>query len=118
MRQEPYRPKPREVRWEDFFQPMTGPPADSPVYAPVRDDNHVGATEDLDRQPDGVPHSIIGLTYFFAIVLAILVAVLWVAGSTTGHVAALLLIAFSVPAVVTGLKRKADRDRDSLHRSR
>jgi len=51
-------------------------------------------------------------------VLAILLLVLFVAGATVGHVAALILLVLAVPVIVTGLKHKAERDRDRVHPSR
>jgi Flp pilus assembly protein TadB len=106
-------------RWEDFFQPIEGPPPEqATVHAPIRDDAQLGPTEDLDREPDGVPHAVVGLTAFFAIILAILLLVLFVAGATVGHIAAAILLVLAVPVVVTNLKHKADRDRDHVHPSR
>jgi Flp pilus assembly protein TadB len=91
---------------------------DTPIHAPVRDDEHLGRTEDLDRQPDGVPHSIVGLTAFFAVMLAVLVVVVFFLGTTVSRIGAVLLVAFAVPVIVSGLKRKAERERDHLHPSR
>ena len=113
-RDEQYRPQ-----WDDFFRPIEGPPPEAAeVHAPVRDESNIGPTEDLDREPDGVPHGIVGMTAFFAILLAILLMVLFVTGATVGHVAAAILLLLAVPVVVTGLKRKSDRDRDPVHPSR
>ena len=43
-------------------------------HNPVRDDRRLAPTEDLDREPDGVPHKVVGMTAFFSVVLALLVA--------------------------------------------
>ena len=93
-------------------------PNDLEPHSPVRDDASLGATEDLDRQPDGVPHSVIGLTYGFSLMLAVLVAAMVALGNTTSRVAAVLIVVIAVPVLVSQLHRRADRDRDHLHPSR
>ena len=98
-------------------------PAVSPaVYevpkAPVRDDEALGPGEDLDREPDGAPHSVIGLTALFSVMLAMLIAFLFLSGKVVDMVAAVLLVLFAVPVLVTSLRKKAERDRDHLHPSR
>jgi hypothetical protein len=104
--------------WEEMFQPIDPPPPDLPVYAPIRDDSHIGATEDLDREPDGVPHAVVGLTALFAVMLATLLCVIFFVGSVPGRVGAILLLVFAVPVLFGRLKRKADRERDPVHPSR
>ena len=89
-----------------------------PVHSPVRDDEALGATEDLDREPDGVPHHVIGLTALFSVMLAMLVAFMALAGGTVSRIAAVLLIVLAVPVLVSSLRRRAAEDRDSLHPSR
>jgi hypothetical protein len=86
--------------------------------APVRDDAALAPSEDLDREPDGAPHSVIGLTALFSVMLAMLVAFLFLSGKTVDMVAAVLLALFAIPVLVTSLRNKADRDRDHLHPSR
>jgi hypothetical protein len=109
----------QRVEHHHFFQPIEPPPPeDIPVHGPIRDDSHIGATEDLDREPDGVPHSVVGFTALFAVVLAMLLVVLFFSGSTAGRVGAALLLLFAVPVVFGRLKRKADRERDPVHPSR
>lgn len=84
-------------------------------HAPVRDDDALGPTEDLDREPDGAPHSVIGFTALFSAMLALLVALMFATGS---HLAALLIVAIAIPVLVSTLRRKAARDRDQLHPAR
>ena len=91
---------------------------DHEPHSPVRDDASLAATEDLDRQPDGVPHSVIGLTYGFSVMLAVLVAAMFALGNTTSRVAAVLLVVVAIPVLVSQLRRRADRERDHLHPSR
>jgi hypothetical protein len=87
-------------------------------HSPIRDDASLGASEDLDRAPDGVPHSVIGMTYGFSIMLAVLVGSMFAMGDTTSRVAAVLLVVIAVPVLVSQLHRHAKRQRDHLHPSR
>lgn len=84
----------------------------------MRDDTHLGFTEDLDREPDGVPHAVVGLTAFFSVMFALLVLCMFVVHSTVAKVGAVVLLVCAVPLLVNRLKRKSDRDRDHLHPSR
>lgn len=88
------------------------------VHNPVRDPDALGPTEDLDRVPDGAPHSVIGLTALFSVVFAMLVAFLFLSGKPVDMVAAVLLVVFAIPVLVNSLRKKAERDRDHLHPSR
>jgi hypothetical protein len=88
------------------------------VHSPVRDDEALGPTEDLDREPDGMPHQVIGLTALFSVMLAMLVGFMILAGGTVSRVAAIILIVLAVPVLVSSLRRKAATDRDHLHPSR
>lgn len=85
---------------------------------PVRIDSKLGLTEDLDREPDGVPHRVVGLTALFSVILAMLVAFMFLAGGTTTRIGAGVLIVLAIPAIVYTLRGKADRERDVLHPSR
>ncbi len=87
-------------------------------YNPVRDDRRLAPTEDLDREPDGVPHAVVGLTALFSVMLALLVAFMFLSGSTTARVAAVLLVVIAIPTIVGSLRKKAERDRDHIHPSR
>ena len=88
------------------------------AHGPVRDARALGPTEDLDRQPDGVPHKVVGLTAGFSVVLALLVAALVITGHTMGVVAALLICAAAIPLLVGSMRKKAATHRDQLHPSR
>lgn len=101
-----------------WLRPLVRPPEDYEIVSPVRDDEAVGPTEDLDRQPDGVPHSVVGLTAFFSVLLAMLVGFMFAAGGTAGRVAAVVLALLAIPVIVSSLRRRADRERDQLHPSR
>jgi hypothetical protein len=85
---------------------------------PVRDDAKLAPTEDLDRQPDGVPHSVVGLTALFSVMLAMLVAFMFLTGSTVARIGAVVLAGIAIPMLVTMLRSKATHDRDHAHPSR
>lgn len=87
-------------------------------HNPVRDDRRLSPTEDLDREPDGVPHQVVGMTAFFSVVLALLVAFMFLTGSTVARVGAVFITLLAVPVLVRTLSNKAARDRDHLHPSR
>jgi len=86
-------------------------------HSPVRDDSKASAHEDLDREPDGVPHSVVGMTALFSVVLALLVAFMFLAGGPL-RVAAVVLLVIAVPLLVSVLGKKARRERDHVHPSR
>ena len=86
-------------------------------HNPVRDDSKTSPNEDLDREPDGVPHNIVGMTALFSVMLAMLVAFMFLAGGTA-RVLAILLVLLAVPVLVSTLRRKSERERDHLHPSR
>lgn len=88
------------------------------VQSPVRDDEALGPTEDLDREPDGVPHHVIGLTALFSVMLAMLVGFMILTGGTVSRIAAVVLALLAIPVLVSTLRKRADRDRDQLHPSR
>jgi hypothetical protein len=99
--------------------PIIRPPEEYEVpMSPVRVDEALGPTEDLDRQPDGVPHAVIGMTAGFSLMLALLVGLMFIAGNTFSRVAAIVLVLLAVPTLVSVLRKRADRDRDHLHPSR
>lgn len=94
------------------------PVPEAEPHNPVRDDSKLSATEDLDREPDGVPHQVVGLTALFSVVLAMLVAFMFLTGHTLGKVAAVALALIAIPTLVASLGKKAHRERDHVHPSR
>jgi hypothetical protein len=86
-------------------------------HNPVRDDSKTSPNEDLDREPDGVPHSVVGMTAGLAVVLAMLCSFMFLAGGAT-RIAAVVLLVIAVPVLIGGLGKKAERDRDHVHPSR
>jgi len=87
-------------------------------HNPVRDDSKLSVTEDLDREPDGVPHNVVGLTALFSVMLAMLVAFMFLAGGTATRIAAVVLGVMAIPVLVGTLRKKAERERDHVHPSR
>lgn len=87
-------------------------------HNPVRDDNKLSPTEDLDRMPDGVPHEVVGMTVFFSVILALLVGFMFLFGSTASRAATVVLVGIAIPILVSLLRRKAEEGRDHVHPSR
>jgi hypothetical protein len=85
--------------------------------APIRDEDTLGPNEDLDREPDGVPHDVVGLSALFSVLFAAVVLGMWLSGST-GRVAAVAMCMIGVPMLVTSLRRRSERERDHVHPSR
>ena len=103
----------------DSLHPIIRPPdVGHEPHNPVRDESKLAPTEDLDREPDGVPHSVVGLTALFSVMLAMLVAFMFLSGHVVGRVAAIALAVIAIPTLVTSLRKKADRERDHVHPSR
>lgn len=103
------------------IHPIIKPPTSVDVghepHNPVRDDSKTSANEDLDRQPDGVPHSIVGMTAGLAVVLAMLCAFMFLAGGAA-RIAGIALLLIATPVLIGGLRKKAERERDHVHPSR
>ena len=74
--------------------------------------------EDPERMPDGVPHGVVGLTLLFSVVLALLVGVMVLSSGGVGKAAGLLICLVAIPALVTSLSGKSERERDHAHPSR
>ena len=94
------------------------PELDHEPQSPIRDDRKLGPTEDLDREPDGVPHTVVGLTALFSVMLAVLVGVIFLSGGGANRVAAIVLAVLAIPVLVGVLRNKAEHDRDHVHPSR
>ena len=65
-----------------------------------------------------MPHNVVGLTALFSVFLAMLVAFMFLTGSTIGRVAAVVLALVAIPTLVATLRKKAAHDRDREHPSR
>lgn len=103
----------------DSLHPIIRPPdVGHEPHSPVRDPSKLTPTEDLDREPDGVPHGVVGLTALFSVMLAVLLAAMFFSGHVVGQIAAVALAVIAIPTLVTSLRRKAERERDRVHPSR
>ena len=71
--------------------------------------------EDLEREPDGVPHDIVARTAFASCLIAAVALALFM---WMGWVGALMAAAVAVPIMVLALQRKSARERDPVHPSR
>lgn len=92
-------------------------PVDYPQN-PVRDDESLAPDEDLDREPDGVPHDVVGFTALFSVFLAMLVAFMFLTHKAVVQAAAVALLLIAIPVLVSILRKRAERDRNHLHPSR
>lgn len=86
--------------------------------SPVRDDSALGPDEDLDREPDGVPHDVVGYTALFSVFLAMLVAFMFLTHHPIVQLAAVLIAVIAIPVLVSTLRKRAERDRDHRHPAR
>jgi hypothetical protein len=87
-------------------------------HNPVRDDTKLSPTEDLDREPDGVPHRVVGLTALFAVMFAMLIGFMFLMGSTVTKIAAVIIAVMAIPVLVGRLGSTAETERDHVHPSR
>jgi Flp pilus assembly protein TadB len=71
--------------------------------------------DNLDRELDGVPHDVVGLSALFSVLFAAVVLGMWLSGST-GRIAAVAICLVGVPLLVSNLRQRSERERD-LHQS-
>ena len=81
-------------------------------------EQELGPHEDLERQPDGIPHLVIGLTALFSVALAAVVIGMFRSGPTLGSIASVVIAMLAIPVLVFRLGAKAERERDHDHPSR
>jgi hypothetical protein len=74
-------------------------------------------SEDLQRQPDGIPHAVIGLTALFCVYFAMLLVAILLTGTSISTIAAVALVLVALPVAALGLQRMAARQRDHDHPS-
>lgn len=75
-------------------------------------------TEDVERQPDGMPHRLIGFTALFSVMLAIAIVGMFAVGGTAGGICGVVVALITIPLIVSKLSSKSARERDHLHPSR
>jgi hypothetical protein len=92
----------------------------APLSSAPHDDaeQQLGPHEDLERQPDGIPHLVIGLTALFSVALAAVLISMFRSGPTLGSVASVVIAIVAIPLLVFRLGAKAERERDHDHPSR
>lgn len=78
---------------------------------PVRARHDLGPIEHLDREPDGVPHDVVGLSALFSVLFAAVVLGMWLSGPT-GRIAAVVICMVGVPMLVSNLRQRSERERD------
>jgi Flp pilus assembly protein TadB len=83
----------------------------------VTDDRNLGRTDKLHREPDGVPHDVVGLSALFSVLFAAVVLGMWLSGST-GRIAAVAICMVGVPMMVSNLRQRAERERSQNYPSR
>lgn len=88
-----------------------------PPTVQIRDNRRLGHTEESVREPDGVPHDVVGLAALFSVLFAAVVLGMWLNGST-GRVAAVGMCLIGIPMLVTNLRTRSERERDSYRQSR
>jgi hypothetical protein len=88
-----------------------------PPTVQIRDNRRLGPTEDNVREPDGVPHDVVGLAALFSVLFAAVVLGMWLNGST-GRVAAIGMCLIGIPMLVTNLRTRSERERESYRSSR
>lgn len=91
---------------------------DAPAERAATAEPGLGPHEDIERQPDGIPHLVIGLTALFSVLFAIALIGILISGPTLGSITAAILAIAAIPVVVFALGAKAERDRDHVHPSR
>jgi Flp pilus assembly protein TadB len=79
--------------------------------ASVRNDRGL-STARVAREPDGVPHDVVGLSALFSVLFAAVVLGMWLSGPT-GRIAAVAICMVGVPMLVTGLRNRSERTRTS-----
>lgn len=88
------------------------------IESPVPDPTALGPNEDIEREPDGAPHAVIGWTALVVVGFAFVIGTLVAVGSGAALVTAIVLIAFGVPIAIAALRQAAAARRDQLHPSR
>lgn len=78
--------------------------------ASVRTNRALGTSTSVAREPDGVPHDVVGLSALFSFLFAAVVLGMWLSGPT-GRIAAVAICMVGVPMLVTGLRQRSERER-------
>ncbi|HEU4726996.1 MAG TPA: hypothetical protein VFT22_03885 [Kofleriaceae bacterium] len=57
----------------------------------------------------------VGLSALFSVLVAALVLGLWLTGTTTGRISAVAVLVFGVPMLISGLRERAERERNRMN---
>lgn len=85
--------------------------------SPAAHDRSLGRTDKVHREPDGVPHDVVGLSALFSVLFAAVVLGMWLSGPT-GRIAAVAICMVGVPMMVSNLRQRAERERKLNYPSR
>jgi Flp pilus assembly protein TadB len=85
--------------------------------SPVRDQSSAGPKPALAKEPDGVPHDVVGLSALFSVLFAAVVLGMWLSGPT-GRIAAVVTCMVGVPMLVSQLRQRSERERNEYNLSR
>lgn len=88
------------------------------IQSPVVDPEALGPGEDVEREPGGAPHAVIGLTVLVLVGFALAIGALLAVGGPAGLVAAIVLAVVGAPMAIAALRRSAAAQRDRRHASR
>jgi Flp pilus assembly protein TadB len=84
---------------------------------PAQERDDQDPTETQDRDLDGVPHDVVGLSALFSVLFAAVVLGMWLSGPT-GRIAAVAICMVGVPMMVSNLRARSERERSQHHPSR
>jgi len=97
---------------------LTQPDVGHEPHNPVKDYARQSPHEDVDREPDGVSHGVVGMTAGFSVMLALLLAAMFVSGGWTRWMG-IVLAFIAVPILVTQVNKKSQEERSrQTHPSR
>lgn len=98
---------------------LLAPPPTSPSIstAPPLSPVEPHEPEDLEREPDGMPHAVIGLTVLLSVGLAMVAGAFFLLDSPA-RIWVVLLALIAIAVTIVKLTLVADRDRDHVHPSR
>ena len=67
-------------------------------------------TDGVARDSDGVPHDVVGLSALFSVLFAAVILGMWLSGPT-GRITAVAMCMIGVPMLVSGLRKRSERER-------
>lgn len=92
-------------------QPALGPGMPAHQHLGSAHSNRGISAGGAGRELDGVPHDVVGLSALFSVLFAAVILGMWLSGST-GRVAAVAMCMVGVPMLVSGLRKRSERERE------